>query len=397
VSPRVIGVVTSGRADYGICLPVLRRIEATPGLELRLLVTGSHLSAEHGSTISEIERDGWPIAGRVDMLEPGDGPEAIARSMAAGTAGFARLFAGRRPDVLFLPGDRFEVHAAAVAALPFNIPVAHLHGGELSYYSIDDAIRHSLTKLSHLHFVATDEYARRVIQMGEEPWRVTVSGAPGLANMATARRLSIAELEAVVGLRFEPAPLLVTFHPVTRSADGDAQIDNLLAALTAIDRPIVFTMPNADAGGRRMAARVAAFVDATPGSRFIASLGVDRYFSMMSVAAAMVGNSSSGLVEAPSFELPVVNVGDRQAGRTRAANVIDTGYEPVGIVSAMTRACSPEFRAGLRGLSNPYYRPDTPARIVDVLAATPLGERLLVKRFADAPASQPALIPEAAG
>lgn len=381
---RTIAVVTSGRADYGICVPILRRLVAAPDLRLHLLVTGMHLSSEFGRTITYIESDGFSIADRIEMLVGSDSPEAVSKSMGLGAIGFAQSFTRERPDVLLVPGDRFEVHAAAVAALPFNIPVAHLHGGELTRYAIDDSLRHSLTKLSHLHFVSTETYAARVIQMGEEPWRVLISGAPGLENIPFARRIPVQEIESRLQLSLEMPPLLVTFHPVTKDVEHtDRHVNELVAALTQFDAPIVVTSPNADTGGRRIAELFHAFASGRQNVRFVSNLGTDLYFSLMTVAGAMVGNSSSGLIEAPSFRLPVVNIGDRQADRVRAANVIDTGYERSQIAVAIRRALDPMFRAGLQRLVNPYARPGGVNAIVETLATVPLDSRLLVKRFHD--------------
>lgn len=381
---RSIAVVTSGRADYGICLPILRAISARPDVTLHLLVTGTHLSDAFGRTVSAIEADGFPIADRIEMLVDADTPEAIAASMGHGTVRFAESFARRRPDILLLPGDRFEIHAAAVAALPFNLPIGHLHGGELTHFAIDDALRHSLTKLSHVHFVSTDSYARRVIQMGEEPWRVIVSGAPALESLASTRLMPVAEIADRLQMELDRPPLLVTFHPVTRDVENtDKYVAALLEAVGEFAGPVILTLPNADTSGRRIADAMRAFVSRRANARFIPNLGVEAYFSVMSVAAAMAGNSSSGLIEAPSFGLPVVNIGDRQQGRVRAANVIDTTYDAREISAAIRRACDPRFKSGLRGLVNPYARPGGVQRIVETLATVPLDQQLIVKRFWD--------------
>jgi UDP-N-acetylglucosamine 2-epimerase (non-hydrolysing)/GDP/UDP-N,N'-diacetylbacillosamine 2-epimerase (hydrolysing) len=383
---RIIGVVTSSRADYGIYLPILRRIQAAAELALRLLVTGMHLSPRFGMTVKAIEADGFEIAERVKILSNSDDPAAIAKSMARSTAGFAEIFARSRPDILVVLGDRFEMHSAAIAALPFKIPIAHIHGGELTEGAIDDALRHSITKLSHLHFVATQEYRRRLMQMGEEPWRVTVTGAPSLDNLASVRRHLPAELESRFGLRVIPDTLLVTFHPATLEfADADRQTEELLSALKASGRPIVFTMPNCDTGGQVIRERINRFVREEPSAQAVESLGTEAYFSILALCAAMVGNSSSGLLEAPSFGLPVVNVGNRQRGRVRGANVIDVGYGREEIGKGIRRATDPIFRKSLQGLANPYGDGKAAPRIVEKLVEVPLSDRLLVKRFHDLP------------
>jgi UDP-N-acetylglucosamine 2-epimerase (non-hydrolysing)/GDP/UDP-N,N'-diacetylbacillosamine 2-epimerase (hydrolysing) len=317
------------------------------------------------------------------MLVASDTPEAIAKSMGLGTISFAQSYARLRPDILVVLGDRFEMHAAAVAALPFKIPIAHIHGGEITEGAIDDALRHSITKLSHLHFVSTNIHAKRVIQLGEEPWRVIVSGAPGLDNLLEVARLSRQELTAQFGLIFEDRPfLLVTYHPVTLEyEETDWQVTELLAALEEGGWPIVFTLPNADTSGRTVAHLIKRFTEDHPAAQLVDNLGTQGYFSMMAFAGAMVGNSSSGLVEAPSFELPVVNIGNRQKGRVRASNVIDVGYGQEEIKQGIEKALSSRFRVGLRGLKNPYGKGQASSLIVETLKEISLGKKLLVKRF----------------
>lgn len=381
---RTIGVVSVARSDYGILSPILRRIRQDPELKLHLIVGGMHLSREFGLTVREIERDGFPIAERVEALSSSDSPAGIAGAMGRGLTGFAQAFSRFRPDLFVAAGDRFETAAAVLAALPFKIPVAHLHGGEITQGAFDDALRHAMTKLSHLHFVATEEYARRVIRMGEEPWRVLVSGAPALDNLRAIRLLSREQLQEKIGLGFKRAPLLVTFHPVTLEYEqAERQAEDLLEALRLSDFPIVFTRPNADTNGRVITRGIQSFLQRHPQARLVDSLGTEAYFSLMAVAAAMVGNSSSGLVEAPSFLLPVVNIGTRQAGRVRARNVIDVGYGQQEIADGIKEAVSPEFRAGLQGLVNPYGDGTAAERIVRRLKEVALDERLIVKCFQD--------------
>ena len=381
---RTIGVVTVNRSDYGILLPILRRIQQEPELALHLIVSGAHLSPEFGLTVKTIEADGFLVGDRVDMLLSSDTPEGMATSMGVGLMGFAQCLARRRPDVMVVVADRFEMHAAAAAALPLKIPVAHVHGGELSQGAIDDALRHAITKLSHLHFVSTQEAAHRVRQMGEESWRVVVSGAPSLDQVRTASRWSLRELEARVGMRLEPPPLLVTYHPVTLEDEhAEWQVAELLAALESVERPIIFTLPNPDASGRLIRRLIEAFVEQRPQARLVDNLGTPGYFSMMACAAAMVGNSSSGLVEAPSFGLPVVNIGTRQQGRLRAMNVIDVGYRRQEIVQGLVQALEPACRERLRGMSNPYGDGHAAQRIVERLHTVDLDGRLIQKRFVD--------------
>jgi UDP-hydrolysing UDP-N-acetyl-D-glucosamine 2-epimerase len=383
---RTIGVVSVGRSDYGIYLPVLRAIQSDPSLNLHLIAAGMHLSPEFGLTIDMIRKDNFEIGDSVEMLLSSDTPVGIAKSMGLGVMGYAESFSRCRPDILLVLGDRFEMHAAALAALPFKIPVAHIHGGELTFGAIDDALRHSITKLSHLHFTATREYGERVMQMGEEPWRITVSGAPALDHLSSVAFLDRAALENKFSLKLASPPVLATFHPVTLEFEQtEWQIGELLAALDQVEAPIVFTMPNADTGGRIVIHRVKEFVETHANAFLVDNFGAEAYFSVMKIAALMIGNSSSGIVEAASFQLPVVNLGNRQAGRIRARNVIDVGHSRAEIGNAVRQAVSPEFRSSLAGLENPYGCGRAAEIIVQVLKDQELNERLLVKRFHDAP------------
>jgi UDP-N-acetylglucosamine 2-epimerase (non-hydrolysing)/GDP/UDP-N,N'-diacetylbacillosamine 2-epimerase (hydrolysing) len=383
---RTIGVVTVGRSDYGIYLPLLRRIDADPDLELELFVSGMHLSPAFGHTIDAIGRDGFRVTERIETLLSSDTPAGMVKSLGVGLLGFAQVFERRRPDILVVLGDRFDMYAAALAALPFRIPVAHIHGGEVTAGAIDDALRHSMTKLSHLHFVATAEYGRRVRQLGEDEWRIVVSGAPGLDNLRILAFATPRELESQFALRLQPAPLVVTFHPVTLEYEqAEWQVAELLAALDEARLPVVFTLPNADAGHAIITSRIRMFVRGCADRWMVDNLGTSAYFGLMKTAAAMVGNSSSGLIEAPSFGLPVVNIGTRQVGRVRARNVIDVGYDREEILAGIRRAVDPAFREGLQGMPTPYGDGRASETIVERLKAVSLDERLLVKRFCDLP------------
>jgi len=385
---RTIGVVTVGRSDYGIYLPVLRMIAAAPDLSLLLIASGSHLSPEFGYTVDSIRHDGFLVSDRIEMLLSSDTPEGIAKSMGLGVMGFAQSYTRLKPDMLLVLGDRFEMHSAALAALPFKIPVAHIHGGERTEGAIDESLRHSMTKLSHLHFVATEEYARRVEQLGEERWRITVCGAPSLDNMASVTFLSAAELESRHQISLARPPLLVTFHPVTLEYEqAEDQIAELLSALEQFGAPMVFTLPNADTGGRVVSQRIKEFVSRHEHAWIADNLGMQAYFSLMKLALAMIGNSSSGIIEAPSCGLPVVNVGTRQAGRVRAANVIDAECERLALLEALRLATSPGFRLELSGQANPYGTGNAAPRIVERLRSVPIDDRLLRKRFHDLPSA----------
>lgn len=383
--PRTIAVVSAGRADYAICLPVLRRIKADPDLRLHLIVSGMHLSPEFGLTVDSIVADGFKIGDRVEMLLSSDTPEGIGKSMGLGTIAFSQLYARFRPDILVVLADRFEMHVAALAALPFRIPVAHIEGGDLTEGAIDDALRHSITKLSHLHFVSTEDSANRVVQLGEEPWRVIVTGAPSLDNLKSFKRLTVSELERKYGVLLKPSPLLVTYHPVTLEYENtEQQILELLEALKTFKMPIIFTLPNADTHGRMIMLAIRKFIDNHPSACLIDNLGTQDYLSMMSHSGVMVGNSSSGIIEAPSFKLPVVNIGTRQRGRVRAANVIDVGYSRGEIIHGINTALQTTFRNGFNKLVNPYGTGDAAERIVKRLKRVVLtDERILSKTFHD--------------
>lgn len=380
-----VAVVTTSRADYGVYGPVLRALATDAGFTLRLLVSGSHLSPDFGMTTREIEADGFAISERIEVLLASDSPEGTAKSMGLGLIGFGQCFSRSRPDLLVVLGDRFEMYAAALAALPFRIPVAHIHGGEVTVGAMDEALRHSMTKLSHLHFVSTEEYAWRVMQLGEEAWRVTICGAPSLDNIRTVAPRTQLQLEEELGFALGARFLLVTFHPATlEGSDPGAQAETLLAAVEATGLPAVVTMPNADPGGRSVRAAIRRRA-AHPRLHAVESLGTQGYFGLMAHASAMVGNSSSGIVEAASFGLPVVNVGERQLGRVRATNVIDARCEAGALASAIDRALDPVFRASLQGLPNPYGDGHAAERIVSRLKQVDFGSALLLKRFADMP------------
>ncbi len=379
---RTIGVVTVGRSDYGIYLPLLRAIQADPDLQLFLIVSGMHLSPEFGLTVRAIEKDGFEIGQQVEMLLSSDTPEGIVKSMGLGMIGFAQAYARFLPDILVVLGDRFEMHAAALAALPFRIPVAHLHGGELTFGAIDDALRHSITKLSHLHFVSTQEYAYRVIQMGEEPWRVVVSGALSLDNLSAINLLDRGEFSRQFGIHLPDNFLLVTYHPVTLEFEQtEWQMDELLAALDICQQPVLFTMPNADTGGRVIRQKILEGVSGHSEWLVVENLGSLGYFSAMKLARAMVGNSSSGIIEAPSFALPVVNIGTRQRGRTFAKNVINTDYSRHAIQNAIVLAASSDFRAELLDMLNPYGLGQAVPIILENLKGVEINHKLLQKVF----------------
>lgn len=384
---RSVGVVTVARSDYGIYRPILSKLAEHEDVDLRLFVGGTHLLERFGSTVEEIERDGYSIAERVDFLGDDDSPAAVGEAVGRGVAGFARAFERSRPDLLVVLGDRYEMFAAGIAALPLRLPLAHIHGGERTEGAIDDSIRHSLTKLSHLHFASTEEHARRIVQLGEEPWRVVVSGAPVLDAVCELDLGGDEELVAL-GVRLRGPTLVVTYHPVTLAPEQTIpELRALLAAVDASGLDAVFTFPNADPQHGAVIRELERAINGA-GERYtiVRSLGQKAYFTLLQRAAAMVGNSSSGLIEAASFELPVVDLGLRQQGRLRPGNVIHV--EDDGDVEAISKAIavatSPAFRESLRGLANPYGDGRASDRIVDRLTSVALDERLVIKRFHDA-------------
>lgn len=379
---REIAVVTVARSDFGIYLPLLRAVQANPKLRLRVLVSGMHLSPKFGLTVREVEAAGFEVFERVKSLVSSDTPGGIAKSIGLGVLGFAQVFSRYRPDILVLLGDRFDMLPAAVAALPFNIPIAHIHGGEATEGLIDEAIRHSLTKFSHLHFASTEYYARRIIQMGEEPWRVTVSGALGLDAILQTKLDSPDETARRFGLSLDSPIALVIFHPETLVYERtEEHISSLLSAIDSLGLQSLFTYPNADTHGRMIIRRIDRFCAQRPRCKVIVNAGHQGYLSLLNTASVMVGNSSSGIIEAASFKLPVVNIGRRQHGRLHAENVLNCDHETSSIATAIQQALEPAFRRGLENLANPYGDGHAAERIVERLGAVPLDDALIFKRF----------------
>ena len=379
-------VVTGSRADYGLLRWVMEEIQSSPTLELKVIVTGAHLSPEFGMTVSEIEADGFALDHRVEMLLSADTPIAISKSIALGVIGFADALAIIKPNILLVLGDRYEILAAVTAALVARIPVAHVHGGETTQGAIDEAVRHSITKMSHLHFVAAQEYRNRVIQLGEEPPRVFCVGGLGVDAIHKVKRLSKRALEESLGIKFLDRNLLVTFHPVTLESDtAEAQINELLAALAKLDHTaIILTMPNADTEGRSLLQQIKAFCARNSNAHWFSSLGHVRYLSCLARVDAVIGNSSSGLTEAPTFKVAAINIGDRQLGRLRAQSVIDCAPTRESIGDALATVYSPDFQTKLASVVNPYGDGGAASAIVKTLEHC-LGELTLKKTFYDLP------------
>jgi GDP/UDP-N,N'-diacetylbacillosamine 2-epimerase (hydrolysing) len=381
---RKICVVTGTRAEFGLLRWVMQAVLDTPGLELQVIATGMHLSPEFGLTYREIEQSGFSIDAKVEMLLSADTATGVTKSMGLGLIGFADAYAGLKPDLIVVLGDRFEIFAAAAAALIAGIPLAHLHGGESTEAAFDEAIRHSITKMSHLHFVAAEDYRRRVIQLGEQPDRVFQVGGLGIDAIKRIALMDREALEASIDFKLGRKNLLVTFHPVTLESQSSAQqMGELLAALGQLeDTHLIFTMPNADTGSRELAGMVDAFVVTHPNARAYSSLGQLRYLSCMKLVDGVVGNSSSGLAEAPSMAVGTINIGDRQRGRLQATSVIDCVPEQKAILDAIGKLYSADFRQALPTTVNPYGNGGASEKIVRVLKDYPL-EGILKKSFYD--------------
>lgn len=372
---RIVAVFTGSRAEYGLLYWLMHEILSSSHLEMRLLVGGMHLSPEFGETWRQIEADGFVIDARIDMLLSSDRAVGVAKSMGLGTMGCAEALDRLRPDVLVVLGDRFEALSAVQAALILGIPIAHLHGGEITEGAYDDAIRHAITKMSLLHFVATEPYRKRVVQMGESPDRVFQVGALGLDHVLRTPRMPLEELAASIGFALRPPYFVVTYHPVTLGEqDAIRDIEALLRALDAFqDHQVLLTYPNADNGGRGIIARITEYaglrsqrVYCTP------SLGFRRYLSAVALAAVVIGNSSSGIIEVPSFGVPTVNIGTRQQGRLAATSVLHCAPDTAAIEAGIRTALSDEHRSHCKSCFNPYGQGDAARSIVDVLQTAPL-------------------------
>ena len=386
---RRIAVVTGGRPDYGLLRWLLHDLHHSKEAELQLVATGMHFAPEFGRTIDEIRGDGLPVSAEVDMLVSGDTTLSVAVSCGRGVVGCAEAFARLQPDVAVVLGDRFEILAAAQAAMLLGIPVAHIHGGEVTEGSTDEFIRHAVSKMSSLHFVSTELFRSRLIRMGEQPGRVFTVGAIGLDQFQRLTLPDRAQLIAELGLASADPFLLATYHAATRSERDP--VDDVRAMLAAIDRfpdlQLVLTRANADPGGHAINAALTDYVERRRDRRAVlaSSLGSRLYLAAITHAVAVIGNSSSGLIEAPAVGTPTINIGPRQQGRPRAASVIDCDESEAAIASAIERARTPEFLARAAAGEPPYGRPDNVSqRIIEILLAMEL-RGLRTKMFYDGP------------
>lgn len=385
---RKISIVTGTRAEFGLFRWLMEEVQASPVLELQVIATGMHLSPEFGLTYREIEQAGFKIDAKVEMLLSSDTASGVTKSMGLGLIGYADAFTRLSPDLIVVLGDRFEIFAAVAAALIARIPVAHLHGGETTEGAFDEAIRHSITKMAHLHFVAAEEYRRRVIQLGESPERVFLVGGLGIDSIKRSKLLERDALEASINFKFRRRNLLITFHPVTLEGQSSArQMTDLLTALDELDDTgLLFTMPNADTGGRELSTMVEGFISTHPNSQLYPSLGQNRYLSCMQYVDGVVGNSSSGLAEAPSMGVGTINIGDRQKGRLSASSVIHCASTLDSIREALKKLYEPKFRQMLGATINPYGDGGASKKIVEVLSTYNMKD-LIKKSFYDLPVS----------
>lgn len=382
---RKVCIVTGTRAEYGLLFGLLKNIQKDPDIQLQLIATGMHLSPEFGLTYRQIEEDGFEIDKKIEMLLSSDTPMGISKSMGLGMIGFAEAFSELRPDIVVLLGDRFETICASTAACVARIPIAHIHGGENTQGAIDEAFRHSITKMSHLHFTIAEEYTKRVIQMGEAPERIFNVGALGVENIKRMSLLSREELEKVIGFGVGDRYALVTFHSTTLEDNtAEAQFENLLEALNDFSGlRLIFTKANADTDGSVINRMIDDFVKEHH-NRSVAftSMGQYKYLSAMKYAKVVIGNSSSGIIEAPSFKVPTINIGDRQKGRIQAESIINCPPEKIEIMRALGRALSPDFMSLVCRVENLYEKENTAENIKEIIKSFDL-RNVLKKEFYD--------------
>jgi UDP-hydrolysing UDP-N-acetyl-D-glucosamine 2-epimerase len=381
---RKIAVVTTSRADYSHLYWPLRDLSARADVDLQLVVLGSHLSHEFGRTVQEIERDGFPIAARIECLMSSDTDVGMAKTIGIATLSLSDLFGQMRPDILLLIADRYEMLAPASVALALRIPIAHIEGGEISEGAIDDAVRNALTKMSHIHFTSTHAARQRVISLGEEEWRVHRAGAPSLDHLRRQTLLTREQIESHLEISLQQPTTLVAYHPVTLARDTIHESEALFAALGAIPDQLLFCFPNADAGSRALIDRTKSFLSERGSGKLFVNLDAVTYWSLLRQMNLVLGNSSSGIMETASFALPTVNVGLRQQGRERARNVLDAAASVAAILAAIKTAKSFEFRRSLEGMVNPYGEGYASQKIVQVLTEVPLTQELLIKRHFEA-------------
>ena len=382
MNKRKICVVTGSRAEYGLFCPILIKIQESNKLELQLISTSSHHSSEYGLTYKQIENDGFTIDDKINNLFSSDSNSSIVKSTAKATSLLSDSFDRLQPDIVLLLGDRYETHAAATAAMLMNIPIAHIHGGEITEGAVDEQIRHSITKMSYLHFCSTETYRKRVIQMGEDPARVFNSGAPGIDNITNLNLLTKQKLEKELNWKLTSKSALFTYHPVTlEESDVEIDLEVILSILETFNLNILFTYANADSGGKVINQKIEEFCKIQPAKhKVVKSLGQIKYLSAMKYVDLLVGNTSSGIIEAASFKKPVVNIGDRQKGRLRGENVIDCNLN--SLQDSIKLALSTSFRNKIKNLNNIYGTGAAADIILDKLINEPIS---VIKKFRDQP------------
>ena len=382
MNKRKVCVVTGSRAEYGLFYPILSKIQESNKLELQLISTSSHHSSEYGLTYKQIENDGFNIVDKIENLYLTDTKSSIVKSTGLATSLLSDSFDRLQPDVVLLLGDRYETHAAATAAMLMNIPIAHIHGGEMTEGAVDEQIRHSITKMSYLHFCATETYRQRVIQMGEDPARVFNSGAPGIDNITNLNLLTKQKLEKELNWKLTSKSALFTYHPVTlEESDVEIDLEVILSILETFNLNILFTYANADSGGKVINQKIEEFCKIQPARyKVVKSLGQIKYLSAMKYVDLLIGNTSSGIIEAASFKKPVINIGDRQKGRLRGENVIDCNLD--SLQESITLALSNSFRNKISNMNNIYGTGAAADIILDKLINEPIS---VIKKFRDQP------------
>jgi len=380
---RKILVVTGTRSEYGLLYNTMKEIQTSKELELQLIVTGNHLVSEFGGTIKEIRKEGFTIDDEIDMIISSDKKSALLKSMGIEMIQMAQSFDRLKPDMLLILGDRYETFIAATCAMMMNVPIAHMNGGESTEGAIDEQIRHAITKMAHIHFPGAEYYKERIIKMGEEAWRVFNVGQAGVENIKRLEVYSKPAIEKQLNIELNKRIFLITYHPVTLESENvEIQIDNLLNSLREFDAKFIFTYPNADFGSKIVIDKINEFVKEIKNAYVFSNLGQKKYLSLLNYADVMIGNSSSGIIESPIFRLPVVNIGNRQKGRLRNKNIIDTGYTKREIVDAINKSLFDEkFKRGLNEIESIYGDGTTSIKITKVLKTIEIDKKLLEKKL----------------
>lgn len=376
-------VVTGTRAEYGLLYWTMKGIQKDNELELQLVVTGNHLVKDYGYTIDQIIKDGFKIDEEIDMIINSEKKSSIVKSMGIEMIQMAQCFDRVKPDVLLILGDRYETFVAATCAMMMNIPIAHMNGGESTEGLVDEQIRHSITKMAHIHFPGSEYYKERIIKMGEEPWRVHNVGQAGIENIKKLELVGIEQLKKELKIKPNKKIFLITYHPVTLDMENlETEVDNLIKAISKFDANYVFTYPNADFGSKVIIDKINEFVKNNNNAYLFYSLGQKRYLNFLKYSDIMIGNSSSGIIESPIFKIPVVNIGDRQKGRIRNINIVDTGYSEEEIYSAIYKVLYDEsFKENLKNTKNIYGDGTTSIKIINVLKNIKLNKKILFKKL----------------